>query len=533
MSHRRRILTISSLLLILLVVLTSSVLAQDTELKTGGNFVIADALSNVELDPFITSWHSWPHYALFSTLLQKDEQLNYVGYLADTWQASEDGKTLSMTLIENAKFSDGTSVNAEAIKWNLMHYADEAVAAPAGADLVGLLTDVKVTGDYSLDLILDHPYAPLYNVLANLEIVSPTAYEKEGPENFKLNPVGAGPFILKEINTNNYYSFVRNPDFAWAPEENYANTGPINLDEFTIKFIDEEQTVLSAFETGELQYTGIPSQNVADVQANPDVTLKTQLVTEIRYIGFNTSKAPWDNKELRRALSYAINKDEFAELAWNGQAVPLYQPLPPTIWGHNPDLDADSIHFDLDKANSMLDELGYVDVDGDGIRENPDGSKWVVPFATVSGDEWTRQAEVIESQFRDAGIQIEISQMEMPSIRELTTTGTHDLFLLLYGSTEPSILTYFFDPARIGGSNRAWVDVPALTDLLHQADSDLNPETRYQTITEISKMVMDEAPWIFLVVPNTTVGVRNEMKNWKIFPQGDFMFWNSWIESGG
>ena len=123
--------------------------------------------------------------------------------------------------------------------------------------------------------------------------------------------------------------------------------------------------------------------------------------------------------------------------------------------------------------------------------------------------------------------------MEMTALRELTTTGTHDLFLLLYGETEPYILTYFFDPARIGGSNRAWVDIPELTELLYSADADLNRETRYQALTEASRLIMEEAPWIFLVVPNTTVGVRNELKNWKIMPQGDFLYWNSWIESGG
>ncbi|MBX3081945.1 MAG: hypothetical protein KF716_09965 [Anaerolineae bacterium] len=531
MNLKRRLLLMAVSLLLAVGFLAPSVKAQ--ELKKGGIFYIADALSNVELDPFITSWHSWPHYALYATLLTKDKDLNYVGYLADTWKPSEDGKTLSMTLITNAKFSDGTPVNAEAIKWNLKRFADKDIAAPIGADLVGLLEDVVVTGEFSFDLKLASAYAPLYNVLASIEIVSPTAYEKEGVENFKTHPVGAGPFILKAINTNTSYEFERNPDFAWAPSENYTNAGPVNLDGFTVKFIEDEQTILAALEAGEIQFSGIPTQNLADVQNNPDLTLKNVMETGIRYIGFNTSKAPWDNKDLRRAMSYAINKEEFATLAWNDQAVPLYQPLPPTIWGHNPDLDKDSIHYDLEKAKSSLDALGYKDVDGDGIREQPDGSKWIVPFATVTGDEWKRQAEVIESQFRDAGIQLEISSMEMPAIRELTTTGKHDLFLLLYGSTEPSILRYFFDSARKGGSNRAWFSTPELDALLAKADADLNPETRYKTITEISKYVIDEAPWIFLVVPNGTVGVRNEMKNWQIFPQGDFMYLNSWIESGG
>lgn len=533
MSRKYRLLVTSLLLVLLMGVLGSSVLAQD--LGTGGSFVIDDALSNVELDPFVTAWHSWPHYALFATLLQKDKDLNYIGYLADTWQPSEDGKTVSMTLIETAKFSDGTPVNAEAIKWNLLHWADPDVAAPGGADTVGLILDVEVTGEYSFDIKLASSYAPLYNVLASLEIVSPTAYEAEGVDGFKLKPVGSGPFILEELNTNNYYKFTRNPDFNWAPPENYTNPGPVNLDDFTVKFVGDDQTILSALETGEVQFAGVPPQNVADVQDNPNLTLKQVMETGIRYLGFNTSKAPWDNKDMRRAIGYAINKEEFNELAWNGQAVPLYQPLPPTIWGHNPELDNDevSIRYDLDKSNAMLDELGYVDTDGDGMREQPDGSPWVVPLAVYTGDEGTRQAETIQSMLADAGVNVEINSMEVTAIRELTTTGTHDLFLLYYGSTEPSILTYFFSSARKGGTNRAWFSTDALDALLAKADQDLNPETRFETIQEISKTVQDESPWIFLVVPNSTVGVNNEMKNWQIFPQGDFVFWNSWIEKGG
>ncbi len=532
MVRLRRLFLMGVILALALCAIGSSVVAQDA-LGTGGTFVIADALSNVELDPFITSWHSWPHYALFSTLLGKDKELNYVGYLAESWVASEDGMSLSFTLKPGLKFSDGTPLNAEAIKWNLLRYADEAVAAPLGADLVGLLADVVVTGDNTFDLKLNSAFAPLYNLLASLEIVSPTAYEAAGPENFKLQPVGAGPFILKAINTNTSYEMVRNPDFAWAPVEVYQNAGPVNLDGFTIKFIEDEQTILSALETGELHYSGIPSQNLADVQGNSDISLTQLMETGIRYIGFNTSKAPWDNVELRRAMSYAINKDEYVELAWNGQAEAVYQPLPPTIWGHNPELDADSIHYDADKANSMLDELGYADVDGDGFREQPDGSQWVVPMATVNGDEWKRQAEVIQAQFSDVGINIEISSMELPALRELTTTGTHDLFLLLYGFQDPSILTFAFASERKGGSNRSWFSTDELDALLVKADTDLNRETRYQSVTEISRILIDNAPWIFLAAPNTTVGVRNEMKNWSFGPQGDFYFWNSWIEQGG
>jgi peptide/nickel transport system substrate-binding protein len=498
----------------------------------GGKLVIADASSNTSLDPFVTSWHSWPHYAIYATLFQLDTELNYVGYLADTWEVSEDGTEMTIKLIETATFSDGTPVNAEAIKWNIMKYADPEATASQGADLRGLITDVEVIDDYTFKLMMSSSYAPLYNTLAGLEIVSPTAYEAAGADNFGTNPVGAGPFILKELNTDNYVSFVPRPEFNWAPEEIYANTGPVTLDEFEIRFIGEEQTILSAFETGELQIAGIPPQNIINMEGNPDITLVTQMENGIRYFGFNTSKAPWDNVELRRAFNYAINRDEFVQLAWDGRCEPLYQPLPPTIWGHNPELDATSYQFDPARASAILDELGYVDTNGDGLREQPDGSEWVVPFAATGDDEWRRQAEVIEAQLRDVGIPLRIDLMERQALIDLTTTGEHDLFLLNYGQTEPSILTYFFDPDRRGGSNRTWYVNDELTALLKAADSDLNRETRWEKIQQINQIVIEQSPWVFLCVPNGTTGLRNEFQGWMIHPQGDIMYWNSFVTGG-
>lgn len=519
------------LLLGMMLSVTMGVAAQDSDGDgRGGRLVVADANSNVSLDPFVSSWHSWPHYALFSTLFSRAEDLSYVGFLADTWEASEDGTELTINLIDSATFTDGTPVDAEAIKWNLEKYANPDTGASQGADLVGLLEEVEVLSEYSFKLHLASSFAPLFFVLSGLEIVSPTAYEELGVDNFGTNPVGAGPFKLKELNTDNYVLLEKNPDFTWAPAELYEHPGPVYLDELQILFIGEDQTILSALETGEITYAGIPTQNLGDVEANPDITVHKAQLDQIRYVGFNTSKAPWDNEELRKAFAYATNREEFNELAWDGLALPLYQPLPPTIWGHNPELDAGSYQYDPDQASAILDELGYVDADGDGLREDPEGNPWSVPLSTASTDEWRRQAEVLEAQWRDVGIPVEIELMEFSALIDLTTTGTHDLFLLQYGYQDPSILTYFFDPDRKGGSNRAWYSTDELTALLVKADTDLNQETRYQTITELSQYVIDHSPWVFLTVPPFLAGVRNELQGWKINPDLSFLYWNAYFE---
>jgi peptide/nickel transport system substrate-binding protein len=534
MFSRKGIRLIALIVLVALLAVSFAVNAQDEDGDgRGGRLVVADANSNTSLDPFVSSWHSWPHYALYSTLFTRDANLEYVGFLADTWEIGEDGTTLTINLIETATFTDGTPIDAEAIAWNLRKYSNPDTGASQGADLVGLLEEVEVLSDYSLTLHLASSYAPLFFTLANLEIVSPTAYEELGVDNFGTNPVGGGPFILEEMNTDNYILLRKNPDFNWAPPELYEHPGPVYLDELQILFIGEDQTVLSALETGEVTLAGIPTQNLADVQANPDVTVDENFLTEIRYVGFNTSKAPWDNVELRRAFAYATDKEEFAILAWDGLATPLYQPLPPTIWGHNPELDETSYHFDPELAAQMLDELGYVDVNGDGLREDPEGNEWVVPLATQSTDEYRRQAEVLEAQWRDVGIPVRIDLMERQALLDLTTTATHDLFLLNYGYSDPSILTYFFDPDRKGGSNRTWFSTDELSALLTTADTTVDPEARYEAVTAVSEYIIEASPWVFLVNPPALTGVRNELQGWTINPDLNFLYWNAYFEVGG
>lgn len=517
------------LLIVMLMSMSMNVFAQ--EAGKGGRLVFADADSNTSLDPFVTPWHSTPHFAVFATLFSQAENLEYVGFLADTWEVDPSGQALTVNLIDFAMFTDGTPVNAEAIKWNLERQADPEVGSPGGADLVGLLTDVEVLDEYSFTIHLERPFAPLVFLLSGIEIVSPTAYEEMGPDDFGLNPVGSGPFIFKELNTDNYVLFERNPDFTWAPEEIYDHPGPVFLDEMQVLFLEEDQTILAALETGEIHTAGVPPQNLADAMANPDIDVQSQMMNQIRYVGFNTSKAPWDNPDLRKAFSYATNRIELVTLAWDEQAVPLFQPLPPTIWGHNPDLDGGAPQYDPDAAIALLDELGYVDANDDGIRDQPDGSEWVVPFTIGSEDEWRRQGEVLAAQWSDIGIPVEIDLMDFGSMLELTTTGTHDVFLSLYGYSDPLILTYFFDPDRKGGSNRAWYSTDKLTELLLAADSDMNQETRFETITEISQYLIDESPWVFLLVPNTLAGVRTELMDWKIHPaDGSLLYWNSYFE---
>ncbi len=153
-----------------------------------------------------------------------------------------------------------------------------------------------------------------------------------------------------------------------------------------------------------------------------------------------------------------------------------------------------------------------------------------MPLAVQSTDEYTNLAQILDAQWRAVGIPVRIDTMERSALIDLTTTGKHDLFLLNYGYQDPSILTYFFDPSRKGGSNRAWFSTDDLSALLKKADTDLNQDTRYQTITELSQYIIDQSPWVFLVDPPAFTGIRNELHDWKINPDLSFLYWDAYFD---
>lgn len=253
----------------------------------------------------MTSWHSWPHYALYSTLFARDETMNYVGFLADTWEIGDDGWSLTINLIETVMFTDGTPVNAEAIKYNLDKYANPDTGALQGADLIGLLLSTEVVDEYTLKLTLASWFSRRCSTCSRAWKSCRRRPTKRLARRTSARAGGGGPFMLKELNTNNYVLFERNPDFNYAPPELYDNPGPVPADELQILFLDEDQTIISGAGNGRSDGCACRRKICRTLKPTRDITLDVAQLQELRYVGFNTSKAPWDNVELRRAFAYA------------------------------------------------------------------------------------------------------------------------------------------------------------------------------------------------------------------------------------
>lgn len=498
--------------------------------STGPTRLVLVDSNYTSLDPFTNAWHANPSYAVFATLWDYSLDLkDFGGVLAESWEFAEDAMSVTVTLKEGITFTDGTPVNAEALKWNFDRYLDPALASPGGGTIREFVSSVEVVDDLTFKVNLLAPWAMFMDELAGKEIASPTAYETLGVEEYANALTSAGPYIVSEIIPDVSILYARNDLYTYA--NSYAtNSGPVQFDELMIKYMNDDAVIYAALETGEIDFTSIPAQYLEQARANPNIKIVEAEGTDTQYLGFNNTYYPFTEEGVRQAIAYAINREELNLIAFEGTAVELYQPLGKGNIGWNPEMDeyGKLTSNDVDKANTMLDELGFLDTNGDGTREEPNGKVMSYELMTPVDPTNQRMAETLQSQLAVIGIQAHIMTVDSTLMRQKTAEGSHQMIYWGYAMTTPDITTYIFRSSRIGASNRNHVNDPVLDGLLDAQDQQLDPVLRQQATDEISKYLIDHRFHVPLLSPVYYYGYRGdkvECSEWTI--QGG-CYWTDW-----
>jgi len=491
----------------------------------GGRLIIADPQGDNPLDPIKTSWHSTAHFLIYTSYISKDPDLEYVPYTFDSWEASADGTEITFTIKPGITSTDGTPVNAESIKKIVDHSVDPETNSP-GASAFGPLVGTEVVDELTIKWLYEAPYAPLLSGISGREVFSWEAYEKAG-DDFTNQPVGPGPYKIKEQIAGNELIYERNDDYAWAPGY-YENQGAGYFDEISIKIIKEDATIFAALQSGDIHVGAIPTVNVEEAKKNDEITVVEQLDTGIRYLGMNCSKPPFDDPLVRQAISHAIDRDSIVANALDGYGEVLYTPLSLAIKGaDNEGMKAISYLYDPEAGRAKMEEAGW-DLSGDVATK--DGEKFEVDLMINNADFWKRAAQIIQQQLLEIGIKINIQLMEGTALNDATTTGNHQMFLQLYGSTDASILFYFFHSSRKGATNRAWFSTDELDALLEAAQEELDEDKQEELYHQVQEYVVRESPWVILANPFEFIGIRNEVRNLKMHPQGGYLLHDAWLK---
>ena len=309
----------------------------------------------------------------YETLVRYDNGEIIPG-LAEKWEVSSDALTYTFTLKQGIKFSDGEELNAEVVKLNF----DNMPAILGDSNGVFGLTstvldEVTVVDEYTVAVKLTTPY---YGALQDftlplpMGIMSPNAFNEDGSlsESVKTQTMGSGPYMYNGQKENDVYTFVRNP---------YYDRGEPDVDIFHVKVIPDNDAKLLALRNGEVDM--LLSANNMSYDAYQELsqdtsfsTLTSDAVIQTRILGINPVSQPFEDVEIRQAVNYAINKESICQNIFSGVEVPAESVMDPAL--PYCDIDTGSYYYSPEQAVKLLEDAGWLDVDGDGVREK-DGVK--------------------------------------------------------------------------------------------------------------------------------------------------------------
>ena len=480
-----------------------------------------------DLNPHLYAGEMYAQEMLYETLVNITAD-GYEGCLAESWDISDDGKTYTFHIRDGVKFSDGEVCDANAIKANFDAIIENK-DRHTWLEMMNLLVGVSAPDDKTFVIELSEPYYPLLTELGvtrPFAMISPKAM-KDGSTKDGVNAyIGTGPYVLTDFVTDEYAIFEAN--------ENYWGEQP-KIKKITVKVIPDNQTRILALEKGEIDM--IFGKNMIDADAinqytgNDKFTVSLSDPTSTRQIVLNTTRDVLADKEVRQALQHATNKQAISDGIFYG----LEQPADTLFAKTVPycDIDLEPYAYDVELAQSMLDEAGWV-VGSDKIREK-DGQKLNIDLL-YNSDSVTEKAiaEYLQSEYQKIGISLNIHGEEEQSYRDNMKAGNFDMvFNICWGMPyDPqSSLAAMRAPvygdyaAQLGLEDKADID-QAITDILVSID-----ETKRQELyTFVLTRLHEDAVYIPLTYECNKAIYRSDLQGFHFtqtqyeVPFADFYF---------
>jgi peptide/nickel transport system substrate-binding protein len=421
-------------------------------------------------------------------------------WIAEDWEASDDGTELTFHIREGVIFHDGTDMNAEAVKFSFDRILDPDMASPALAQM-GTLQEVEVVDEYTALFRFDEPYAPFYTNIAISYggIVSPAGVEEHG-DTFGRNPVGSGPFKFVEWPTGQRIRLERFEDYV-----NYRgddmNDGPVYVDELHFDVIGDVSTRVAALQSGELDISDLDRNQAPEIEEDPDFeVIRWEDATNHNFLEF-VDRAPFNYPEVRRAIACCIDRETIASAAYNGYASPNLLPMPTGLAGWDEEIGLEHGYpYDLDRAQQILEDAGW-EPDNDGVLTDGE-HRLEFTLLYYSGNDPIRvSCEILQATFESIGMSVELEVMEFGAMQGVIEDGDFDVNWMRWTWPDPVILSLLFkSPGWVGQ-----VSDDELDELLSASDSEMDPDERIEKTQDALRYILDEA----IVAPIVTDWILN------------------------
>ena len=443
-----------------------------------------------------------------------EEKTEVVPGLAESWTISKDGLQYTFKLRKGITFHDGTPFNAAAVKFSIErqfnpdHPFNKLGKYPFAGYFFGNVKAVEVLSDDRVAFLLKEPRASFLAVLTAgaASMVSPAAVMKAG-QDYPSAPVGTGPFKFASWERGQRVVLEKNPTY-WK--------GPVKYDRVVFRPIVEDQARLTELLTGQLDLiVGVPSDFVSQLETNPKVSLLKQTGVHVWYLGINNQKKPLDDRRVRQALNYAVNKEAIVRDVLKGTGTLSKGPVQPNTWGAEPGLKA--YPYDPARAKKLLTEAGYPNGFTTTLWVPESGSGMQAPVA---------MSTVIQSNLKAVGVNVTMQTMEWGAYLAKLRSKEQELFALSWmaGMEDPDMVMYpllHSSQWTPNGPNRALYKNETFDKLLTEARHTTDQAKRATLYKQAQKILVEDAPWIFIDHEIQLAALAKRVQGFKLHPSFD------------
>ena len=372
----------------------SSAPSEPAEPSEGGTFRGAYYVGVSRFDPHkaTSSFDNTLLFITYDRLVHQAPDASAVPGLAESWDFSEDGSSLTFRLRDGVTFHDGEPFDAEAVKANIERA--QTVEGSAVVSELSVIESVEVVDDLTVRFALGGPAASLPLILSDRAgaMVSPAAFDNP---DLDTSPVGAGMFTVSNYDEGASVTYQAYPDY-WDPDA-------VNVDTIEMQIQADSSTRLNAARTGQIDWTFIDQNQVADAEAG-GLTLLPTLTLSSQHLQLNRSRDVFADARVRQAVNHAIDRESIVEALLFGQGQASWQIFPDGYFANSP--DAATYPYDPDRARELLAEAGY-----------PDGFSFELITSAIPAR--VQVAEAIQGQLAQVGITMNISQVPGAQIADV------------------------------------------------------------------------------------------------------------------
>ncbi len=533
-----------SLLALLVVGLTVSAFAAEQP-KYGGVWKDALQQNPPHLDPVqaTDTTSAEVGYQLFETLVAIDSEGELYPLAAESWEVLDGGTRFIFNLRKGVKFhasteggtptaNGGREVTAHDWVWTFNYIADPDTNSPRAyfIDMVKgyeeyrqgqteNISGIKALDDYTLQIETSYAFAPFVQVLTyNTFVVLPKEDVSKWGKEFNFHPVGSGPFKFEEWKQDEKVVLSRNENY-WMKDE-FGNQLPY-LDGIEFRIIIDYTIMYTEYKLGNIYQTYVDDPYYEEAKGGTVGQFMERPQMGTYYFGFNTELAPFNDKRVRQAFNYAINRQALIDLVMNGRGTPAKGVLPPGMFAYNENLSGYT--YDPAKARALLKEAGY----GNGLEVT-------LQYNTSAGHK--RISEALQAQFSQIGVKVNLQNVDWGVHLDTVERGEVPFFRMGWVVDYPdpdNFLYTLLHSANIGAQgNYSRFNNARFDDLTSEARVEGDQEKRREMYQEAEKIAVEEAPWLFIYHYETHSLVHDYVRGYELPAFGQYAnrFGRVWLD---